>query len=230
MRRRRQSATANIPPTHTRCRAPRDRGPSHRPRTGISAGAARPGEVLCWPAASPPGRWRWPTAAAGCGNGRHDPCASRRLVRARLLPQLPERAGDPWRAPAWEEAPLRPAAAAAEGGRLSCGRLPNRQGSLQMPPCTGSGVRSARRFGTAAGWGLPRGAPQVVRFGRACGGGGRAATGGQERPRAHCAQGGGFLMTHNGHPALPGALNVNALGTTHNAAHAVHIALLWPPP
>jgi hypothetical protein len=136
-------------------------------------------EVLCWPAASPPGRWRWPTAAAGCGNGRHDPCASRRLVRARLLPQLPERAGDPWRAPAWEEAPLRPAAAAAEGGRLSCGRLPNRQGSLQMPPCTGSGVRSARRFGTAAGWGLPRGAPQVVRFGRACGGGGRAATGGR---------------------------------------------------
>ena len=133
-----------------------------------------------WPAASPPGRWRWPTAAAGCGNGRHDPCASRRLVRARLLPQLPERAGDPWRAPAWEEAPLRPAAAAAEGGRLSCGRLPNRQGSLQMPPCTGSGVRSAQRFGTAAGWGLPRGAPQVVRFGRACGGGGRAATGGQE--------------------------------------------------
>ena len=46
MRRRRQSATANIPPTHTRCRAPRDRGPSHRPRTGISAGAARPGEVF----------------------------------------------------------------------------------------------------------------------------------------------------------------------------------------
>ena len=88
----------------------------------------------------------------------------------------------------------------------------------------GSAVRHGRGLGLAA-----RGTSGRA-VGRACGGGGRAATGGQERPRAHCAQGGGFLMTHNGHPALPGALNVNALGTTHNAAHAVHIALLWPPP
>ena len=76
MRRRRQPVTTNIPPTHTRCRAPRDRGPSHRPRTGISAGAAGPGEVLCGQRRRRPvdggGRRRPPAAAmVGTIHARH---------------------------------------------------------------------------------------------------------------------------------------------------------------
>ena len=88
------------------------------------------------------GRRRWRTAAEGCENGRRDSCAPRRLVRARLLPQTPERAGDPRWVPPCEEAPLRPTAAAAGGGRSWLGRVRNWQRSLQTPPCAGSGVRS----------------------------------------------------------------------------------------
>ena len=152
------AAAANrSPPTYrqtTPAAVPRvTEGRFNRSHHGIPP--APPGPGSGWSPSAPPVRLRrWRTAAVGCGNGRRDSCAPRRLVRARLLPQTPERAGDPRRVPPCEEAPLRPAAAAAGGGRSWLGRVRNWQRRLQTPPCAGPGARSALSVRHGCGVGL----------------------------------------------------------------------------
>ena len=138
---RRQPTTAGMALILFRTHASHARGPFLPASPGISAGAAWASEV---PVVVSVAARSTPTTGGGrrVRNDRCDPFASRRLVRALLLPQPPERAGSPWRVPRCEEAPLRPAPTPG-GGTARRGHFPNRPRSLEMLPCAGSGVRSA---------------------------------------------------------------------------------------
>ena len=171
-------------------------GRSNRPRRGMSAGAARAGKV--WPpSASPPGLRRLRAAAAGCGNDWRDPCASRRPVRARLLPQTPERARNPWRVPPCEDAPAANRARGRRGTVLTARAvLKLAEEFADAPLCMPGCSRCLGGWALGVGLGLAARGTSGSAVGRACGGGLALQSGGIARKAGVLNGTGSWLGPH----------------------------------
>ena len=96
--------------------------------------------------------------------------------------------------------PQPPGGSAYGGGTAQTGR-----GVWKCPPVKARVFARPRRFGVAVGRGLPRGAPQIGRFGQACGGGCHGNGSAVNTPHATQEPSNGPSLS------LPAVLNINAL-------------------